>query len=404
MKLDKKLLIPALSGLQYGYNTSIIAGALLFITTEFSLSPFREGILVASAMIGLCIASFAGILSNSIGRKASLFCGAVCFIAGALLCALTPSYHFLLIGRFLVGLGSGIAVVVAPIYLTEMALPENRGKILNLNQIGIAVGSLIAYSCNYLLSSWRVMFAIALIPALIQFAGLFFIKESQDKKRCSVASWKNVLDPSFRRRFKIILAISLFQALSGSAAVFFFAPRVFENAGFASADSSLLATILIGIVYLCAILFSFLAIDRLGRRPLLIASLSGMALSLLIISFFFWIHSPWANTVTLVCLLTYIAAYSIGMGPVVPPMVIGEISTMQVRGHMMSLMGAIGWTTNYFISITFLPLIGALTLGGTLFIYAIFCLIGLLFSYLVIPETKQKTFEEIETLFKEKSS
>ena len=402
MKLDKKLLIPSLSGLQYGYNTSIIAGALLFVTTEFSLSPFREGILVASAMIGLCIASFAGILSNSIGRKIALLWGAICFIIGALLCALAPSYHFLLLGRFLAGLGSGIAVVVAPIYLTEMAPPESRGKVLNLNQIGIAVGSLIAYSCNYLFSSWRVMFAIALIPAVVQFVGLFFIKESQDKERCSVASWKNVLDPFFRRRFKIILGLAFFQALSGSAAVFFFAPRVFENAGFANADSSLLATILIGIVYLCAILFSTWTIDRLGRRPLLLSSLSGMALSLFIISFFFWIHSPWANIITLVCLLTYIAAYSIGMGPV-PPMVIGEISTMQVRGHMMSLMGAIGWTTNYFISITFLPLIGSITLGGTLFIYAIFCLIGLIFSYLAIPETKQKTFEEIETLFKEKS-
>lgn len=403
MNFDKKLLIPSLSGFQYGFNTSIIAGALLFITTEFSLSPFREGLLVAIAMLGLCIASFAGILANRIGRKPSLFCGAACFILGAFLCAIAPNYHLLLIGRFLLGLGSGIAVVVAPIYLTEMAPPKNRGKILNLNQLGIATGALIAYCCNYLFDSWRWMFGVALIPALIQFIGLFFIEESRDEKSCATASWKKVLQPSFRKRFKISLALSLFQALAGSAAVFFFAPRVFESAGFTGTNSSLLATVLVGIVYLCAILFSFWAIDNLGRRFLILASLGGMALCLLIISFLFLIHSPWTNIITLISLLTYVGFYSVGMGPV-PPLVIGEISSMQMRGHMMSLMGATGWITTYFISISFLPLMDSLTLGGALFIYAIFCLLGLLFSYFNIPETKKKTFEEIETLFKEKSN
>jgi MFS family permease len=346
------------------------------------------------------MASFSGILSNYIGRKNSLFLSAICFILGSFICACAPNYHLLLLGRFLAGLGSGIVVVVAPIYLVEVAPPESRGRILNLNQIGIASGSLCAYFFNYWLASsqnWRLMFGLALIPALVQFAGLFSIKETREKGL--EASWKDVWERSFSRRLKMILALSFFQALSGSAAIFFFAPRVFESAGFASAESSLLATILVGVVYLAAIILSFWAIDRWGRRFLILSSLSGMALSLLAIAFCFLIHSPWTEWVTLVSVLFYIAFYSVGMGPV-PPIVIGEISTCQVRGHVMSLMGAIGWVANYFITLSFLPLVTRLTLGGALFIYALFCIVGLGYFFIKIPETKKKTFEEIERLFK----
>ncbi|NNM43171.1 MAG: MFS transporter [Chlamydiae bacterium] len=393
MKVDKNLIIPSLSGLQYGYNTAVIAGALLYLTKTFSLTALQEGFLVAMAMVGLCIAAFAGILSNVIGRKPSLLLSSGFFLIGELLCVWAPTFPILLVGRFLVGAGCGIAVVVSPIYLIEMAPAETRGAILNLNQIGIALGSLFAYICNYLFEDWRMMFGVAILPALIQGAGLFFVPESIDKAKRSEASWKRVIDPSYLPRFKVVLALSFFQALCGSAAVFFFAPSVFESVGFADPKSSLLATILIGLVYLCAILVSFWVIDRLGRRFLLFTSLWGMALTLFTIFLF---PTP---LVTLICLLFYIAFYSLGMGPV-PPLVIGEISPVQVRGHVMSLMGMIGWSVNYFITLTFLPLVGYLTVGGTFLIYAGFCLIGFGFFYGSIPETKKKSLDEIDRLFK----
>ncbi len=404
MKLDRTIVVPSLGGLQYGYNTTIIAGAILFITPELLLTPFQEGILVAMALVGLCLASFAGILSNSIGRKKALLLSSIGFIAGPLLSALAPNYPLLLIGRFITGLGAGIAIVVCPLYLVEVAPPETRGRILNMNQIGIALGTLLAYGVSYLFAStqnWRMMFAVALLPALIQFPALFFLPETRDKKQCSVASWKAVLSPSFRSRFLMILALALFQSLCGSSALFFFAPRVFENVGFASAENSLLATVFLGLIYLSAIVVSFYAIDRLGRRFLLLFSLAGMALSLLTIIFFLFIDSPASDAVTLISVLAYIAFYSLGAGPV-PPMVTGEISTMQARGHVMSLMGASGWVTNYFVTLTFLPLMNALGLQGAFSIYVLFCLIGFTFFFLKLPETKQKTFAEIESLFSKK--
>jgi len=384
-----------LSGFQYGYNTSVIAGALIFVTETFSLSDFQAGTLVAIAMIGLCLASFAGILSNAIGRKPSLILSTICFTVGGLICFLAPNFILLLGGRFLVGLGCGIAIVVAPIYLTEVAPANIRGRILNLNQIGIASGSLIAYLCSYLLEDWRILFGIAIFPALIQGVGLFFIEESCSHDQRSEASWKKLVVPSYRSRFNLVLGLSLFQALTGSAAVFFFAPSVFQSVGFSDSKSSLLATTLVGAIYLLAILFSFWTIDQLGRRFLLFASLLGMALSLFCIFLF---PSP---IITLIAILFYVAFYSVGMGPI-PPLVIGEISPVNVRGHVMSLMGGIGWMTNYFITVSFLPLINTLGTGGTFFIYAVFCIVGFGIFYTFLPETKMKNLDEIDNLFKQK--
>ncbi len=402
MKLDKNLTVPSLSGFQYGYNTSIIAGAILFLTSAFALSPFQEGLVVGMAMIGICLASFSAILANYIGRKTTLFISVFFFLAGCLLSAFGPHYTALLIGRLFVGIGSGIAIVVAPTYLVEVAPVESRGSALNLNQIGIASGSLLAYAAGYFFSfsgNWKGMFALGLIPAVIQLIGLFFIRESVEKKgELASASWKRLLNPSYLSRFKLVLLLAFFQAISGANAIFFFAPRVFEKVGFVGTQSSLLSTVCIGIVYLGAILLSFWLVDRLGRRILLLTSFAGMGLSLLVVVFFSYLHSPWLDVVSIISILFYIAFFAVGVGPV-PPIVIGEISPLQVRAHAMTLMGLIGWVVNYGIAITFLPMMESLTTEGTFLIYAAFCLVSCLLFYKKLPETKQKTLHEIEKLF-----
>ncbi|HSX25808.1 MAG TPA: MFS transporter [Chlamydiales bacterium] len=401
MRITKNEIIPSLSGFQYGYNTSIIAGALLFIAAQFSLTRFQEGILVGVTMIGMCLASFSAILANYFGRKKVLFLSVLMFFGGCLGAALAPNFYLLLLGRLLVGFGAGIAIVAAPLYLVEIAPAESRGSVMNMNQVGLALGSLLAYLACYLLGfwgEWRVMFALGLIPALIQFVGLFFIPETLKKPQKEGSSWKNVLEPSFRSRFWIILGLICFQPLSGAGAIFFFAPRVFEKAGFADVSSFLLATVILGIVYLLAIFVSFVVVDRLGRRPLLIGSFLGMGVSLAVIAFFSYIGSPWLNQVTITFVLTYIAFYSIGAGPI-PPMVIGEVSPLQVRGHVMTLMGFFGWLINYLIALTFLPLMHFLSLSGVFLIYTCFCFIGMIYFYRKLPETKQKSFQEIEAMF-----
>ena len=403
MKADKNLLIPSLSGFQYGYNTSIIAGALLFVTTAFALSPFQEGMVVGSAMIGICLSSFSAILANYIGRKPTLFISVLFFLAGCVLSALAPSYLLLLLGRVLVGFGSGMAIVVAPTYLVEAAPAETRGRALNLNQIGIASGALLAYLAGYLFSfssNWRWMFALGIIPAILQFAGLFSIKETVDKKdNLTSSSWKHLIDPSYLSRFKLVLLLSFLQALSGANAIFFFAPRVFESVGFVGVQSSLLSTVFIGVVYLLAILVSFWVVDKLGRRFLLLTSFAGMGVSLLVVAFFGFIQSPYLDAISIVCILSYIAFFAIGVGPI-PPIVIGEISPVKVRAHAMTLMGLIGWIVNYFIALTFLPALEFLTTEWTFVIYACFCLFACALFCKKLPETKQKSREEIEQLFR----
>ncbi|MFI5334958.1 MAG: MFS transporter [Chlamydiales bacterium] len=402
MKVDKSLLVPSLSGFQYGYNTSIIAGAILFITTAFALNPFQEGMVVGAAMIGICLASFSAILANYIGRKTTLFISVICFLTGTLISTFSPNYALLLVGRFIIGLGCGGAIVVAPTYLIEVAPPESRGGAANLNQVGIALGSLLAYLSSYLLSfssSWRWMFALALIPAVVQFFGLFSIKESVEKTaELASSSWKNLIERSYLSRFKIVLLLTFLQALSGANAIFFFAPTVFENVGFVGVESSLLSTVFIGVVYLLSILVSFSIVDKFGRRFLLLTSFAGMGSCLLAIALVGFFQPPWLDTLSITCILLYIAFFALGVGPI-PPIVINEISPLKVRAHAMTLMGAMGWVINYLIAISFLPMMKALSIEGTFMIYAFFCLLALILFFFKLPETKQKSLGEIERLF-----
>lgn len=395
-------MIPALSGLQYGYQTAVIAATLLFLDTSFQMSPFQEGLVATIAMIGLIAGSFSGILANHIGRKNSLFLSVFLFILGTLFCSLAPTIHFVLCGRLLVGFGAGIAILVAPIYLIEMSSPSYRGGLLNLNQIGIASGSLLAYVCSYLFAStqnWRLMFGLALIPACLQCIGLFFIRESTDRSFLTESSWKELLKPIYRYRLLLSLSLPIIQSLSGYTAILLFAPTLFASAGFDNAQNAILATACIGTINFIMITASFWIVDRLGRRILLFTSLLGMGVSLFTIFLFSLFHSIYLETATFICILFYFGFCALGTGPL-PPMIVGEISPLKIRGHMMTLMGIFGWVSAYSLSLVFLPIMDTIGLGNLLVINAFFCLSGFLILYRFLPETKQKSLQEIEDLFK----
>lgn len=402
MGITKKEIIPSLSGFQYSYNTIVIAGALIYITPDFQLTQFQEGMVVAVPMIGTCLASFSAILANSMGRKKTLFLSTLFLLFGILFSGFSVGYYSLLLGRFLVGVASGIFIVVAPLYLVEVSSYERRGSILNLNQLGNYLGQLVAYLINYLFSfgsHWRWMFLFGIIFNLIQGIGLFFIPESiPDTKEIQNTSWRKVLEPSFRSRLVLIFLLILFQALCGSTAIGLFAPRVFQQAGFVEGNSFLIPPLIVGVVSLLVSFASFILIDRKGRRSLLVTSYVGMAIPLLAVSFFYFFSSPLLETVSFLSIIIYYAFYAFGVGPV-PPLVIGEISPLAVRGHVMFLMGFIGWVTNYILALGFLPLLNGISIGGLFLLFALFCILGA-FTILFMPETKQKKLDEIETLFK----
>jgi len=408
MKMNKNIAICSLSGLQYGYNTSIIAGALLFLTEAFSLTPFQEGWLVAIVFLGACVACSSGILSNYIGRRKTLALSVLFFLLGSLLSTCAPSYLYLFLGRLCTGIGAGIAITVSPLYLVEMSPKETRGSIVNVNQVAIAIGALLAPLSAYLCvdtQNWRLLFGMSALPALIQGIGLFFIPESKDladkKTSSETGSWKAFFASNFRSRFYLIFALCAVQSFIGANAISYFAPRVFEQGGFTTNAGALLGTVLLGIVYFVAMFISFKTIDRFGRRQLLFLSLGGMALSLLTVAFTLWLDLPYANTITLLSIMLYTGCYALGMGPI-PSLITSEITPQVQRGHALTFLGIAGWLVGYVVSLTFLPLMDVLSLSGLFTLYALFGIGGFAFFYKALPETKQKSLEEIEQLLQEK--
>lgn len=404
MKYTKNILIPSFIGLQYGFNSSIIAGALLFVSKSYSLGSFLEGFLVAVTMAGTCLASLSGVLANYWGRKRVLLLGCAFFLFGSLLTSLGVDFSTILLGRLLIGFGSGIAVVVVPIYLVEQASDENRGSVLNFNQVSVAAGSVFAYAASYFLGfseNWRTMFGIGALIAFVHFFGLFLIPETlsgeQKRKKLFGSSWKKVFDPSHRLRLALIFCLSVFQAFTGASAIFFFAPQVFESAGFSGTQNMLLATMCLGFVYLFAVWISFRIVDLVGRRFLLLISLFGMMCSLFTIAIFSLFHLPYLNTVAVLSILVYVAFYSVGVGPI-PSLIAGELSPLDVRGHMMTLMGIAIWASNYVIAVVFLQLVDLISLGGVFLSFGFISLIGWGIFYKFLPETKQKSLAEIEEL------
>lgn len=406
MKLDyKSILISSLGGFQFSYNACIIAGALIFIKSAFGLTLLQEGFLASVFLFGaLSTACCAGLIANYLGRKPTQLLGAVAFFIGCLLSAKAGGYEILALGRYLTGLGAGIMMTVIPLYLSEIAPVEKRGFVVHLNQVLMALGALSAYIASYLLGAtgdWRLMFGIGCISALVQAVALFWIPESpafHEKQEMQEASWKDLFTPSFRPRLLVGTCLCVLQQFTGINAVLYFAPQIFQSAGFSTVSQALFATIWIGVGNLLAILLSLKLIDRLGRRPLLLCSFWGIVLSLVTLCLTFYTQSPYLGLLSITSLVLFTASYTLGIGPI-PPLVVAEMSPIALRGHALTFTGFIGWVVNYFVSLTFLTLNASLSPAGIFGLYALFALTGLAFTYLKVPETKQKDLSEIEAAF-----
>lgn len=395
--MDTKTSIISLSGFQYGYNTSIIAAAILFFSKSFSLSPLQQGFVASAVMMGAALSCFfSAPLSNSIGRKWTTFLGTCLFFLGVALSSFSPSYSLFFLGRFIVGIAAGIAVLIPPIYLIEISPPHKRGSAANANQVGIGIGSLLAYTLGYALSfseNWRLMLVLGLIPAAFQIISLFFIpespamKEQKDSAKASSSQLRNILGEPYRPKLLLGLTLCACQSLIGAPAIFYFTPILFESGGFQNPSKALLMTMLIGCVYFVGILISFWTVDNWGRRWLVLASALGMSGTLLFLSLLYFFHLPFLNEAMLAGLLFFIIAYAVGLGPV-PPLVVGEITPTPLRAHAMTLTGFVGMATNYLVTLTCPLLLEKLSLGGLFLVYGIFGVLGFLFFLYKLPETK----------------
>ncbi len=345
--------IAAIGGILFGYNTSVISGVLLFITHDFQLTTLEQEIIVSTLLIGALIGAFlGGFIADHFGRKKTLFITLILFFIGVWTLTESSGYQMLLIGRFLSGLAIGIVSMAVPLYIAEMSPPENRGALVSLNQLCITIGILLAYIVSYAYSGegeWRDMFGFAFLPIVIQFIGLFLIPEtpswllSHNKKEAaekilhrirvahpnlhlaevekaedapSKKNWKELFAPAVRQPFLIGIGIAVFQSITGINTVIYYAPQIFELAGYTAAQTALFATMLVGIVNVVVTIISLWLIDRLGRRPLLIGGLIGMAASLALLGVAFLTHGDLTGLAAVVGLLVYVAFFAVSLGTV----------------------------------------------------------------------------------------
>jgi sugar porter (SP) family MFS transporter len=436
--------ITATGGLLFGYDTGVISGALLFIRKDFApLSPFVEGIIVSFLLVGAVVGALSGgPLSDRFGRRPTALLAAVIFGIGAMAVAFAPSVAFIILGRFLLGLGVGLASMVVPLYIAEIAPADRRGALVSLNQLMITIGILVSYIVGVIftpIEGWRYMFAVALLPALVLGVGMLLLPESprwlfnkgQIEKARTVLTrsrspeevelefqemaeikrveeeqeqqvgYAELLSPYVRPALIIGIGLAIFQQITGINTVIYYAPTILQNVGFSEGGAIAATAVGVGLVNVGFTILAVFIIDRAGRRPLLIVGLIGMTISLALLGLVFATGGAGgaAGLLATVCLALYIASFAISLGPVFWLM-ISEIYPLNIRGKAMSVASLANWGSNWLVALTFPVLLATLGGAGSFWLFAALGIVAWFFVYLRVPETKGKTLEEIEAEFR----
>ena len=435
--------VAALGGMLFGYDTGVISGALLFIKKVFALSPFMQGAVVSSLLVGATIGALvAGPLSDRFGRRPVLISAALIFIVGALLAAVTPSAAILIVARFILGLAVGTASLLVPLYIAEMAPPNVRGALVNFNQLMITVGILVSYLVGYALASahgWRLMLGLAVIPAAMLGVGMLFLPETprylvsrhlperaravlrrirsetsvegelheimavEEQERQESRGWDELLQPWVRPMLLVGVGLAVFSQVTGINTIIYFAPSTFQATGF-GASASILATAGVGVVLVMGTILAIMVIDRIGRRSMLLIAFAGMGASLALMGLAYLLPSlkGVVGWLAIACVAVYIAFFSFGLGAVIW-VVVSEIYPLIVRGSGMAMATMGHWIANFVVSLTYLSLIQAIGETFTLWLYALMCVGAFVFCYFLVPETKGRSLEEIEEELREKA-
>jgi len=426
--------ISALGGMLFGYDIGVISGAILFIKKDFSLSAGLEEIVVSSVLLGSLVGAVGGgILADRLGRRKLLIVTAAVFGLGAIGAALAPDTAWLIIARVVAGAAIGVASFVAPLYISEIAPVDIRGKLVSINQVALTSGIVFSYLIDYAFAgseAWRWMFAMAVIPAAAFGIGLVFIPDSPrwlagrghlDQARAvlkqirppdkveaemsdiqhSVAqqkgSWSELLSPLLRSAMIVGIGLAIAQQITGINTVIYYAPTIFKFAGFSSASVAILASVGVGIVNVVFTVVAMQLIDRVGRRPLLLVSLAGMALSLIVLGLAFSLPqlSGSKGWIAVASLMAYVGSFAVGLGPVFW-LVLSEIYPLRIRGRAMSVGTAANWGANLIVALSFLTLTQVMGKAATFGLYGAVSIGGWLFAFFLVPETKGKTLEQIE--------
>lgn len=427
--------IAALAGLLFGFDTGIISGALLFIEKDFPITTVMKELIVSSVLIGAMFGSlFSGRLTDRFGRRCLMLIISTLFIMGTAIAACASHIEYILFGRLFIGLAIGMGSYTAPLYIAEVAPLELRGGLVSLNQLAITIGILASYIINYAFTnidgSWRWMFGIGVIPAVLLGIGMIFLPESprwlvaqqqvdkatqtlrhlrdstdvsheindiKNSLQVKHASFREIFSPWIRPVLFLGAILGFIQQVTGINTIIYYAPSIFQLAGFQDASSSILATVGIGVVNVLSTIFAIFYLDKLGRRPLLLTGLVGMCLSLLGLSLAFYAgtNAETLRWLAMGCTFTFIICFAFSLGAILW-LVVSEIFPLEVRATAMSVAVFSCWLWNFAVSATFLSLLNALGPTATFLMYAAMCVFSLIFCYYKVPETRGISLEQIE--------
>ena len=432
-------IVAALGGLLFGYDTGVISGAILFIKKDFDLTSFQVAWIISIVALGAIAGALsAGGLTDKFGRKKVILTSSLIFILAAIALAWSPSPTWIIFGRLVVGIAIGVTSATAPLYIAELSPLSIRGALVSLNQLAITIGILLAYVAGLAFSKthdWRTMFLIAAVPAAIQFIFMCFFPESprwlvlhKKKKQAleileryrgsksdakleidhiskinkqDTGGWNHVLSKKVRAPLMAGITLTIIQQVTGINTIIYFAPTIFQFAGFSSDKAAIFATTLVGIVNVLMTFVAIWLLDRVGRKPLLVTGLGGMVLSLIVlgIGFIFVKDSTvlaWTSVVSMMC---YIGFFAYSLGPIAW-LINSEIFPLKVRGKAMGIATCFNWGSNFLVTLSFLWFIQHISATGTFWLYAVLGIFGIWFIIKRIPETNHKSLEEIEEFWK----
>ena len=445
--------VAALGGFLFGYDIAVISGTIAQVTQLFQLDTLQQGWYVGCALVGSIVGVlFAGILSDKLGRKLTMVISAVLFSTSALGCALSADFTQLVVYRIIGGVGIGVVSIVSPLYISELAVAQYRGRLVSLYQLAVTVGFLGAYLVNYQLLAWaesgtqlsvdwlnkvfitevwRGMLGMETLPAILFFIIIFFIPESprwlivrgkelkainilekiynsiteaksQLKETKSVltsetkSEWSLLMKPGIFKAVIIGVCIAILGQFMGVNAVLYYGPSIFENAGLSGGDS-LFYQVLVGLVNTLTTILALVIIDKVGRKKLVYYGVSGMVVSLILIGLYFLFGDSLgvSSLFLLVFFLFYVFCCAVSICAVVF-VLLSEMYPTKVRGLAMSIAGFALWIGTYLIGQLTPWMLQNLTPAGTFFLFAVMCVPYMLIVWKLVPETTGKSLEEIE--------
>lgn len=442
--------IATLGGLLFGYDTGVIAGALLFMKQDLHLTSLTTGMVTSFLLLGSALGAVcAGRVSDRFGRKKIILVMAIIFMLGSLGCAMAPNVITMIMFRFILGLAVGGAAAIVPIYIAEIVPANRRWQFVTLQELMIVSGQLIAYTSNAAINevwggetTWRWMLGVACIPAVVLWVGMLFlpdtprwyamhgryseardvlerthhsrmveremaaIRKSMDSKSQKHARRQKTISVWMKRLVLLGIGIAMLQQLSGVNTIMFYAPTMLKATGL-STHASLLATIANGVISVIMTFVGIMLLSRFGRRPLLLIGQIGCTCTLLTISMLTWlmpetIHGHpdvLRSYLVLMGMLVFLCFQQGALSPVTW-LLLSEMFPMRIRSMANGLSVFAMQMTNFSIAFMFPMLLEGIGLTMTFFLFSLIGIAGGIFAVFFAPETQGKTLEQLEKHFK----